>query len=97
METTPHIRQKPAPYTEPSAMSPAQRPANPSQEPIPGGNIPTEVPPTDPDEFPDTGPTGPRTPTRSTIPESAIRPVPDQSPTICPAGLQVRCRSDRGQ
>lgn len=31
-------------------------------DPIPGGNIPTEVPPRVPDEFPDIGPTGPRTP-----------------------------------
>ena len=38
------------------------RPANPDHEPIPGGNIPTELPPTPPDEMPDTGPTGPRTP-----------------------------------
>lgn len=31
-------------------------------DPIPGGNIPSEVPPPAPDELPDTGPTGPRTP-----------------------------------
>jgi hypothetical protein len=62
METTPHIRQTPAPSGDVTGMSPAPRPGNPSQEPIPGGNIPTEVPPSDPDEFPDTGPTGPRTP-----------------------------------
>ena len=38
------------------------RPANPDHEPIPGGNIPTELPPGPPDEMPDTGPTGPRAP-----------------------------------
>ena len=38
------------------------RPGNPAHEPIPGGNIPTEVPPREPDELPDQGPTGPRTP-----------------------------------
>ena len=39
---------------------------NPRQsdiEPIPGGNIPSDVPPAPPpDELPDIGPTGPRTP-----------------------------------
>lgn len=38
------------------------QPTNPDLDPIPGGNIPTEVPPRRPDELPDTGPTGPRTP-----------------------------------
>ncbi len=38
-------------------------PGMPTNDPIPGGNIPTEVPPgTTPDEMPDIGPTGPRTP-----------------------------------
>jgi hypothetical protein len=38
-------------------------PGQPTNEPLPGGNIPTEVPPgPDPDEIPDIGPTGPRTP-----------------------------------
>lgn len=46
----------------PVAASPAPRPGNPGHEPIPGGNIPTEMPPRQPDELPDTGPTGPRTP-----------------------------------
>lgn len=45
-----------------SAGPGAPRPGNPDHEPIPGGNIPTEVPPGSPDEIPDTGPTGPRTP-----------------------------------
>jgi hypothetical protein len=32
-------------------------------DPVPGGNIPTEIPPTrSPDEQPDVGPSGPRTP-----------------------------------
>ena len=46
----------------PVAASPAPRPGNPNHEPIPGGNIPTELPPGSPDGLPDTGPTGPRTP-----------------------------------
>jgi hypothetical protein len=33
-----------------------------SKDPIPGGNIPSEVPPPAPDEKPDIGPSGPRTP-----------------------------------
>jgi hypothetical protein len=38
-------------------------PGNPTNEPVPGGNIPTDVPPIPPpDEQPDIGPTGPRTP-----------------------------------
>jgi hypothetical protein len=38
-------------------------PGQPTNEPLPGGNIPTEVPPGPaPDEVPDIGPTGPRTP-----------------------------------
>jgi hypothetical protein len=38
-------------------------PGVPTNEPLPGGNIPSEVPPGSfPDEEPDTGPTGPRTP-----------------------------------
>ena len=40
----------------------ASRPQPGGLDPIPGGNIPTEVPPSEPDEMPDTGPTGPRTP-----------------------------------
>jgi hypothetical protein len=38
------------------------RPGHSPNEPIPGGNIPTEVPPREPDELPDQGPTGPRNP-----------------------------------
>jgi hypothetical protein len=35
----------------------------PTHAPLPGGNIPSEIPPNPtPDEMPDTGPTGPRTP-----------------------------------
>ena len=45
-----------------SRLQAQPRPGNPAHEPIPGGNIPTEVPPREPDEFPDQGPTGPRTP-----------------------------------
>lgn len=34
-----------------------------SKEPVPGGYVPSDVPPVPtPDEEPDTGPTGPRTP-----------------------------------
>lgn len=45
---------------EPARASPAA--GNPNQDPIPGGNIPTEIPPGSPDEMPDTGPSGPRMP-----------------------------------
>ena len=45
-----------------SRLQAQPRPGNPAHEPILGGNIPTEVPPREPDEFPDQGPTGPRTP-----------------------------------
>jgi len=46
-------------------------------DPIPGGNIPTEIPPGQiPDEQPDIGPTGPRTPypvnARNELPENAL-------------------------
>lgn len=56
MNVVPHVQD------QTTRASPAPRPPDPSQEPIPGGNIPTEVPPRQPDELPDTGPTGPRTP-----------------------------------
>ncbi|WP_132250041.1 hypothetical protein [Methylobacterium segetis] len=38
-------------------------PGLPTPEPTPGGNIPGDLPPPpQPDDLPDTGPTGPRTP-----------------------------------
>ena len=43
-------------------ISHASRPQPGGSDPIPGGNIPPEVHPSEPDELPDTGPTGPRTP-----------------------------------
>lgn len=46
----------------PLVTSAGPGPSGPNQDPIPGGNIPTEVPPGSPDELPDIGPTGPRTP-----------------------------------
>lgn len=58
MEVVPHIPLK----DDEIVAAPASGPSNPGQEPIPGGNIPTEVPPMEPDELPDTGPSGPRTP-----------------------------------
>lgn len=59
MEVVPHI-----PLKDEDAIGavPAPGASNPGQDPIPGGNIPTEVPPMEPDELPDTGPSGPRTP-----------------------------------
>ena len=53
MNVVPHV---------PLATSEASQSPNPGRDPTPGGNIPTEVPPTSPDELPDIGPTGPRTP-----------------------------------
>ena len=50
------------PVTGAPSLELQPRPGNPAHEPIPGGNIPTEVPPREPDELPDQGPTGPRTP-----------------------------------
>lgn len=47
----------PIPQHEPFKGGPGGNP-----DPVPGGNIPTEVPPTAPDELPDIGPTGPRSP-----------------------------------
>ncbi len=45
----------------PDAVPPM--PGLPGGEPLPGGHIPSEVPPApEPDELPDTGPTGPRSP-----------------------------------
>jgi len=53
-------------------------PGVPTNDPVPGGNIPSEVPPgTVPDEEPDIGPTGPRTP----------YPVNDPGFSICLATL----------
>lgn len=37
-------------------------PGGPDVGPSPGGNIPSEVPPAGPDERPDIGPSGPRSP-----------------------------------
>lgn len=44
----------------PDAVPPL--PGSPGGGPIPGGNIPSEVPPAGPLDQPDIGPSGPRTP-----------------------------------
>ncbi|HMO30907.1 MAG TPA: hypothetical protein PKD06_16425 [Enterovirga sp.] len=62
----------------------APRPANPDQEPIPGGNVPTELPPAPPDEIPDTGPTGPRTPYPVSDPGIAEPTGPGSEPDYLP-------------
>lgn len=54
MSTVPLVRARP--------LSASPQPRRSGNDPIPGGNIPTEVPPGEPDEMPDQGPTGPRTP-----------------------------------
>lgn len=47
----------------PAMPSPEVVPSIPPREPMPGGHVPSEVPPApEPDEVPDTGPSGPRTP-----------------------------------
>jgi hypothetical protein len=47
----------------PVVLSSPGQPRSPGDEPTPGGQIPGEMPPSsDPDEMPDQGPTGPRTP-----------------------------------
>jgi len=50
--------------TVPQISAPGAAPlqgGRPDNDPIPG-RVPTEVPPRQPDELPDIGPTGPRTP-----------------------------------
>lgn len=62
----------------------APRPGNPDREPIPGGNLPTEVPPGNPDEMPDVGPTGPRTPYPVNDPGISEPTGPGSSPDYLP-------------
>ncbi len=67
----------------PAAANPGS-PGNPGRDPIPGGNIPTEVPPGNPDEFPDIGPTGPRTPYPVSDPGISEPTGPGSSPDYLP-------------
>ncbi len=58
-------------------------PGLPTNEPTPGGKIPSEVPPTRaPDEMPDIGPSGPRTPYPVNDPGITIPRGRARSPTI---------------
>jgi hypothetical protein len=60
-------------------------PGQPTNEPLPGGNIPTEVPPGPaPDEVPDIGPTGPRTPYPVTDPGISDPSGPGSEPDYLP-------------
>jgi hypothetical protein len=62
-------------------------PGNPGTDPIPGGNIPTEVPPNPtPDELPDIGPTGPRTPYPVNEPGITDPAGPGSEPDYLPGG-----------
>ena len=64
-----------------------QEPRSPETEPSPGGNIPTEVPPgRSPDELPDTGPTGPRTPYPVNDPGISEPKGPGSEPDYLPGG-----------
>lgn len=59
----------------------------PGTEPIPGGNIPTEVPPTrEPGELPDQGPSGPRTPYPVNDPGITDPTGPGSEPDYLPGG-----------
>ncbi|HEY8384353.1 MAG TPA: hypothetical protein VIL09_19610 [Microvirga sp.] len=62
-------------------------PGMPNTDPIPGGNIPTEVPPNQsPDELPDIGPTGPRTPYPVNEPGITDPTGPGSEPDYLPGG-----------
>ena len=67
----------------PATAGPAL-PGHPGRDPIPGGNIPTEVPPGNPDEVPDIGPTGPRTPYPVSDPGISEPTGPGSSPDYLP-------------
>jgi len=69
----------------PDATSPM--PGGPlPNDPIPGGNIPTETPSRQPDELPDIGPTGPRTPYPVNDPGIGDPAGPDSEPDYLPGG-----------
>jgi hypothetical protein len=60
-------------------------PGMPNPDPTPGGNIPSEVPPAPaPDELPDVGPTGPRTPYPVNDPGIGEPGGPGSEPDIFP-------------
>ena len=68
------------------AVQSSPRPGNPAHEPIPGGNIPTEYPPREPDEMPDQGPTGPRSPYPVDDPGITDPKGPGSEPDYLPGG-----------
>ena len=56
-------------------------------DPVPGGNIPSEIPPGQmPDEQPDIGPTGPRTPYPVSEPGISEPSGPGSEPDYLPGG-----------
>lgn len=55
-------------------------------EPMPGGHIPSDTPPRRPDEQPDTGPTGPRTPYPVNDPGISEPTGPGSEPDYLPGG-----------
>ena len=56
-------------------------------DPVPGRNIPTEIPPGQmPDEEPDVGPTGPRTPYPVSEPGISEPSGPGSEPDYLPGG-----------
>ena len=61
-------------------------PGGPGGEPFPGGNIPTDVPPRAPDEMPDIGPSGPRTPYPVNDPGITEPTGPGSEPDYLPGG-----------
>ncbi|GEO98966.1 hypothetical protein [Methylobacterium haplocladii] len=62
-------------------------PGMPTPEPFPGGNIPGDLPPpVEPDELPDVGPTGPRTPYPMNDPDVGEPKEPGSEPDYLPGG-----------
>jgi hypothetical protein len=68
-------------------------PGLPTSDPMPGGNIPSEVPPPPiPDEMPDTGPTGPRTPYPVNDPGISEPKGPGSEPDYLPVRPPIQGR-----
>lgn len=61
-------------------------PGGPEIDPVPGGDIPTEVPPRGPDEMPDIGPSGPRSPYPVNDPGIGDPTGPGSQPDYLPGG-----------
>lgn len=69
-----------------AGVDPVQQASVVPGEPMPGGNVPSEVPPREPDEIPDQGPTGPRDPFPVEDPGIGEPPGPGSEPDYLPGG-----------